>query len=130
MNLKSLTILVLQFVCAVTLYAQTPVPPATPPAPVQPDNTTVKFPEASQYANTNLTYNIIDAPNNTFCYDIYSGGKLTIHQTSKPGLPGNEGFKTKEDAIKVAELVMYKIRKGEMPPTVTEAEMKELGVIK
>lgn len=107
-----------------TLFAQTPATPS------QPKNEAVKFPEANEYANTNLTYNIIDAPNNTFCYDIYSSGRLMIHQTSKPGLPGNEGFKTKDDAIKVAELVMYKIRKGEMPPTVTVEEMKELGVIK
>jgi len=34
-----------------------------------------------------------------------------IHQTSIPGLPGNEGFKTREDVAKVAELVMSKIRK-------------------
>ena len=133
MKTKFITIILAQFFCATFLFAQTPTTPTTPltPAtPAQPDNATVKFPEASQYANTNLSYTIIDAPNNTFGYDIYSSGKLTIHQTSKPGLPGNEGFKTKDDAIKVAEMVMYKIRKGEMPPTVTVEEMKELGVIK
>lgn len=99
-------------------------------SPSQPSQqTTAQFPASSAYDNTNLTYNIIDAPNNTFCYDVFANGRLIIHQSSVPGLPGTEGFKTKEDAVKVAELVMYKIRKGEMPPTVTIEEMKELGVI-
>jgi hypothetical protein len=77
-----------------------------------------------------LTYQIIDSQNNTFGYDVYRDGKLLIHQTSIPALPGNDGFKTRDDAARVAELVMYKIRKGEMPPTITAEEMKELGVLK
>jgi hypothetical protein len=76
-----------------------------------------------------ITYQIIDSQNNTFGYDVYRDGKLMIHQTSIPAMPGNDGFKTRDDAVKVAELVMFKIRKGEMPPTVTVEEMKELGVI-
>ena len=53
-----------------------------------------------------------------------------IHQTSAPALSGNEGFKTKEDASKVAALAIGKIRKGEMPPTISIDEMKKLKVIK
>jgi len=100
-----------------------------PPSPQQP-SAAAQFPAASTYAHSNLTYTIIDAPNNTFCYDVYAEGRLMIHQSSAPGLPGNEGFKTQEDAAKVAEMVMYKISKGEMPPTVSIDEMKQLGVIK
>jgi len=53
-----------------------------------------------------------------------------IHQTSVPALPGNEGFKTREAATKVALLVIEKIKKGEMPPTISIDEMKKLKVIK
>ncbi|MBK6484810.1 MAG: DUF4907 domain-containing protein [Chitinophagaceae bacterium] len=95
----------------------------------QQSGSATQFPSADAFSNTPLTYTIIDAPNNTFCYDIYAEGRLMIHQSSMPGLPGNEGFKTKDDAMKVAEMVMYKIRKGEMPPTVSIDEMKQLGVI-
>ncbi len=102
---------------------------APPPALPQQPPTPAQFPAAGTGSNANLTYTIIDAPNNTFCYDVYADGRLMIHQSSIPGLPGNEGFKTKEDAMKVAEMVMYKIRRGEMPPTVSINEMKELGVI-
>jgi hypothetical protein len=45
-------------------------------------------------------------------------------------MPGNEGFKTKADAEKVAKLVIDKIKRGEMPPTVSVEEMKKLQVIK
>lgn len=117
-------IFLFQFMTITVLFAQAPL------NQTQHDRNITQFPEASAYANSDLSYNIIDAPNNTFCYDIYSGGRLMIHQTSVPGLPGNEGFKTKEDVVKVAEMVMYKIRKGEMPPTVAIDEMKNLGVIK
>jgi len=53
-----------------------------------------------------------------------------IHQTSAPALSGNEGFKTKKDAAKVALLVIEKVKKGEMPPTISIDEMKKLKVIK
>jgi len=98
--------------------------------PKQPENNTAKFPAASTYANTRLTYKIIDAPGKTYCYDVMADGRLMIHQSSAPGLPGNEGFKTKADAEKVAKLVISKIKKGEMPPTVSIEEMKKLKVIK
>src|SRR4030095_6486666 len=102
--------------------------PTTPSQDSQ--QSAAQFPASDAYANTNLTYKIIDAPNGTFCYDVFADGRLMIHQTSIPAMPGNEGFKTKEDAAKVAELVIQKIRKGEMPPTVSIEEMKELGAIK
>ncbi len=87
------------------------------------------FPAASQFANTQFSYKIIPAVNNTYCYDVLADGKILIHQPSIPGLPGNVGFKTKQDAEKVAKLIISKIKKGEMPPSVTLDELKKLKVI-
>ena len=101
-----------------------------PSAPAPPDGSAAKFPAASAYANTKLTYKIIDAPKQTYGYDVFADGRLMIHQTSVPALPGNEGFRTKQDATKVALLVIDKIKKGEMPPTISIDEMKSLSVIK
>ena len=95
----------------------------------QSDGSAAKFPAASAYANTKLTYKIIDAPKHTYGYDVFADGRLMIHQPSAPALPGNEGFKTKEDATKVALLVIKKIKKGEMPPTISIDEMKKLNAI-
>ena len=53
-----------------------------------------------------------------------------IHETRASALPGSEGLRTKEDASKIALLVIEKIRKGEMPQTITTDEMKKLNVIR
>ena len=74
-----------------------------------------------------IEYKITDAADNTFCYDIYINGRLLIHQPTKPGLPGKNGFIRKIDAEKVAKLVVKKIERGIMPPTV---ELKELDSLK
>jgi hypothetical protein len=85
-------------------------------------------PSASAPSPT-LTYKIINSLNGGFGYDVYSNGKLLVHQLARPALPGNEGFATKTAAEKVARLVVSKIKKGEMPPTVTVEEMKKLKAI-
>ena len=102
----------------------------SPHARAQPDTSAAKFPEASAYANTKLTYKIIDTPKHTYGYDVFADGRLMIHQTSAPALPGNEGLKAREDATNVALVVIEKIKKREMPPTISIDETKILKVIK
>ncbi len=75
-----------------------------------------------------FSYQIIAGEQQTFGYDIYSDGKLFIHQPNIPGLPGNNGFKTKALAESIAQLVIKKITNGEMPPTVSVNELKKAGV--
>ena len=109
-----------------------PVEQAAPlPPPIAPEGeaATPNFPAPDSQQGAALTYRIIDAPNGTFGYNILSDGKLLIHQTNLPGQPGNEGCKTKADAEKLADYVIEKIKKGEMPPTVTPEELKTLGMI-
>lgn len=80
-------------------------------------------------ANSRLTYKIVQAENRTFGYEIFSDEKIIIRQLSKPGIPGNEGFKAQADAEKVARLIIQKIKRGELPPTLTIEELKKLNVI-
>ncbi len=87
------------------------------------------FPSSESFKNAKLTYKIIPAPNNTWGYDIYKDGKICIHQNSIPGIPGLNGFTSKENAEKVAQLVVTKIQNGEMPPTVTQEEMKAVDAL-
>lgn len=74
------------------------------------------------------TYKIIPSINNTWGYDINKGEKKFIHQINIPGMPGNNGFKAKSDAKKVARLVIKKLKNGEMPPSVNINEMKDLKI--
>jgi len=62
-------------------------------------------------------------------YDIYIWDSVYIHQPHRPAVPGSKGFNREEDARKVAEIVVKKIRNNDMPPTVTLEEMKKLGIL-
>ncbi len=79
-------------------------------------------------ANAKLSYKLIELPDHTYGYDIYNADKLMIHQPSVPGAPGNKCFKAKSDAVNVAKLVITKIKKGEMPPSVSSDELKKLSI--
>lgn len=73
-------------------------------------------------------FTIIPAPQQTWGYEITANKKVFIHQTSIPGMPGNGGFTTKKDAEKTARLVLQKLHKGIMPPSITAAELKQLNI--
>lgn len=82
------------------------------------------------YAKAKITTKIIPAANKTFGYEILLNGKTLVRQPSIPAMPGNDGFSTKNKAQKVADFVVKKIRKNEMPPTVTIEDLKKMGVLK
>ena len=48
-------------------------------------------------------------------YQILRGEKILILQEFIPGLPGNQVFKTKGEALSVANFVLSKIDNGESP---------------
>ena len=75
-----------------------------------------------------LTFKIISSESDTWGYDIISNGKKLIHQPNKPGVAGNKGFQTKKMAELVALKIIEKIKKGEMPPSISPEELEKLGV--
>jgi hypothetical protein len=93
----------------------------------QPANSTP--PTAGQVAKAKLTYKLIDADGVGYGYDIFADGKLLIHQPNIPGRPGTDGFRKKTDSEKVAMLVIKKLRNKELPPTITDGELRQLKVI-
>lgn len=86
--------------------------------------------QKNPYEKAEITIKIIPAENKTFGYDILLYGRPMVHQPSIPGLPGNDGFKTRESAQKVAGFVVKKIRNNEMPPTVTIEDLNSMSVLK
>lgn len=94
----------------------------------QPATTTAaaEFPRTPSTAN--ITHRIIEAPNGTYGYEILADGKLLVRQTNVPGQPGNTGCATRTDAEKLATLVTDKVKRGEMPPTVTKEELAALRI--
>jgi hypothetical protein len=81
-----------------------------------------------QMATAEIQYFIITASENTFGYAIFVDGNIAIQQTTIPSLPGYIGFKNTNDAAKVAELAIKKMKDGEMPPTISELELIEMEI--
>jgi hypothetical protein len=61
-------------------------------------------------------------------YNILANDKLYIHQEYIPAISGKKGFQSKADALKVGNLVVSKISSNQRP-TISEAELKQLGII-
>ena len=86
--------------------------------------------QKNPYANAQISIKIIPSVKKTFGYEIFLYGRPLVHQSNIPSFPGNEGFITKQRAKTVAEFVVKKIRKNEMPPTVTFEDLNNMGVLK
>jgi hypothetical protein len=72
------------------------------------------------------SFEIIPASENTFGYDIKKDGKLLIHQPHVPGIAGIKGFDTQNQAKAAAALMIDKIGKNIMPPTLSEHEIDSI----
>ncbi|MDY0198675.1 MAG: DUF4907 domain-containing protein [Tenuifilaceae bacterium] len=126
--MKKNVIIVVQFITILFLVGLL-IWPNIPKKQTQETNEVDSSQLNSQYKDASITFEFIVAESNTWGYRILIEGSPVIIQPNKPGLPGNEGFKTQQQAEKVAKLVISKIRNGEMPPTVTIDELKGLGVL-
>ncbi len=61
-------------------------------------------------------------------YTILNNKKPFIHQPTIPGQPGIVGFATEAQARRVGERVVEKIQQDEALPTLTNDELRQLGV--
>lgn len=95
----------------------------------QTPNTPVETSIGNVKTSKMLTFQVIDAPNKTFGYDISVDDKKLIRQTSIPAVPGIEGFKTAAQAEKVALFLIEKMKKSDVLPAVSPDELKQLGVL-
>lgn len=78
--------------------------------------------------NKDTTFRIVQAPENTYGYEILIGNKTLIRQINIPGRAGTKGFKKRTDAEKVARLILEKLGKGIMPPTIGQKELEKLKI--
>lgn len=60
-------------------------------------------------------------------YQITINEKPFIHQDCIPAVPGYQPFRSKEDAMRVGELVIYKIR-HQLSPAVNRRELDSLRI--
>jgi hypothetical protein len=62
-------------------------------------------------------------------FDIASKERKIIHVAYVPYVQGWHYFVSREDALKVGDLMIQKMKKGNLFPVVTDVEMKNLGVM-
>ena len=62
-------------------------------------------------------------------YNVLANQKIYIKQEFIPGLPGKQGFKSADDALRVGNLVVKKISTNQLP-TITARDLEDLGVFK
>jgi hypothetical protein len=94
------------------------------------ENTITPQTQNNPYKEALIEVKIISSVENTFGYEIWIEGQKTIHQPTIPSVAGNKGFKSKEQAQKVADFVVSKIRNNQMPPSISPKELDSLGVLK
>jgi Domain of unknown function (DUF4907) len=78
---------------------------------------------------TNYQYYVIKASGNTYGYSIFVNGHSYIWQTTIPSVTGTVGFADTAKAAQTARLVIQKMKNGEMPPTITEQELRNNKII-
>jgi len=95
----------------------------------EPDTTKLNPAPIGPAAPTQYTSTTFKLTDGTIGYDILnSDGKKIIHQDRRPGLPGLGGFENVSQANCVAEMMIQKISKGIMPPSISLDELKHCGV--
>lgn len=86
-----------------------------------------KAPElAPQVLKTNSIQLKTFASQGGWGYEIRKGGKTFIRQPYIPVLSGNQAFASSEDAQKIGQLMIHKIKNGIMPPSITQQELDSL----
>jgi hypothetical protein len=89
----------------------------------------IKAANKKQAAKTQFQYFIIRADSTTYGYSIYADGNLYIYQPTVPAIGGNKGFTDTASAGKCAQLVIQKIKQGEIPPSLAVEELKQNNLI-
>ena len=84
--------------------------------------------EITKETDENYSYEVLSFDNG-WGYQILSNNKPIIIQKHIPSVQGLRGFENEKDAVKCAELVMFKIKNGGFPPTITPNELDSLNLI-
>jgi hypothetical protein len=87
---------------------------------------TFLLPEKEQKTQSKLNTQTFKT-NSGWGYNVLINNKIYIHQEFIPAVKGNQAFKSKKDAEKVANLVIIKMKKGVLP-SIKKNELDSLKV--
>jgi len=78
---------------------------------------------------TDTTFKIFSLSKAGYGFDILAGKKILIHQPFIPAVQGSYPFIKKADAEKVAKLMLSKLKRNQMPPTISVQELDSLHIV-
>ncbi|MEO8762846.1 MAG: DUF4907 domain-containing protein [Ginsengibacter sp.] len=89
---------------------------------------TVSIEFGKMYQSGDYSYRLLPAPNNSFCYDIYQNNRLLFHQLPLvlPGKNNRMVFAQKEQAQKIVEVAINKLKKRQLP-ILSAGELKSIS---
>lgn len=78
---------------------------------------------------TNMSIKTYTNPDSSWCFEIFNEEKLIIRQPHIPSIIGVHGFNSQEDAIKIAELMIFKIQNNIFPPSIERKDLDSLKIV-
>lgn len=75
-----------------------------------------------------ISYKVTEGENHTFGYEISSNGTVMVRQPFIPAVAGRQGFVSKEEAESVAKLIVKKVERNIIPPTISIKELDSLHI--
>jgi hypothetical protein len=100
------------------------------------DNLAPQVPAAPAFSSENMDMKTFEVKDSTsgkslgWGYDIYIDNRKAIHQPILPGVPGNNSFKTEEQAKKTGLFVLDKMKKAGTLVAVSSEDLDKLGITK
>ncbi len=83
---------------------------------------------ADKFIKADLKIVIINVADKRYGYQIISDGNMLIEEKSIPAIAGYIGFINEEEARRVAEFALQRIKAGEMPPSISIEDLKRLQI--
>jgi hypothetical protein len=128
--MKKITIVFVLLALAYNVHAQNVgVGTKRPDKPPAKELAKIKAASIKKAAKTQFQFFVIKTNNSTYGYSIYANGNLYIQQNTIPAISGTSGFADTTSASKTAQLVIQKIKLGEMPPTISTSDLKKISVL-
>lgn len=78
--------------------------------------------------NGKHTMHIFQMNDSLYGFNILQDNKTLIHQEIIPAIQGKHGFYSERDAQLVGELMLSKISQGSFPPSISQEDLKRLGI--
>ena len=80
------------------------------------------------FDDASISFETFNTEGKGWGFDVYVSGNLFIHQEEISVSGIKEGYKSEEDAVKAAGLIILKIKQNILPPIISKQELDSIGI--